>query len=92
MKFSTPFLAKDLKKELTSIGVKVLRCSQTNQNALLTINNDNKSLDLFLSFCVLNNYGAVCGGTFVDAANRIKESKQSFFDMGNIFKYTDVKC
>ncbi len=85
MKFSTPILAKDLKKELTSFGVKVVRCSQANQNALITINSDAKNVELFLSFCNLNDYAGVCALPF-----KAKTSTNSYVDYGNIFKYIEV--
>ena len=81
MRFSTPILAKDLKKELTSFGIKVLMCKQNNQNAVLAINSEEANYILFLSFCNLNNYAGVCGLDFRTKAHK---------NIGNIFKYREV--
>lgn len=81
MKFSTPILAKDLKSELTSFGVKVLMCKQSNQNAVLAIVATQENHNLFLNFCELNNYAGTCGLSF---------RKTPYTQIGNIFKYIEV--
>jgi len=82
MKFSTPILAKELKKELISYGVNVIRCKQSNQNALVVIEGSFNNVNLFLSFCELNNYAGSCGLKF-----RERKTESAYVDFGNVFKY-----
>lgn len=85
MKISTPVIAKELKQELTSFGVKVLMCKQSNKNALIAISSEQKNVDLFLSFCDINNYAGVCGLKFTK-----RKTDQKHIDYGNIYKYVNV--
>lgn len=78
MTVSVPILAKDLKKELVSFGVKVLMCKQYQQNAILAIDSDVKNFNLFIEFCELNNYAGPCG---------LKFSGKPRVNIGNIYKY-----
>jgi len=81
MKVTTPILATELKKELTSFGVKVLMCKQNNKNAVLAILASEENHSLFLLFCELNNYAGVCGLPF---------RKNPYTQIGNIFKYINL--
>ena len=85
MKFSTPFLATELKKELKSFGVNVLRCKQSNQNALVTIEGSFNNVELFLNFCKLNNYAGVSGLEL-----RKPKMESNYVDFGNVIKYINV--
>lgn len=85
MKFSTPILAKELKKELIANSVKVFMCKQYAQNAVLAIGSDAESIANFVNFCEVNNYAGVCGLAF-----NPKPSNDSYINLGHIFKYIDA--
>lgn len=86
MKISTPFTASELKKELTSFGVKVLMCQATrNKNAVIAVEGSIKNVDLFISFCELNNYAGVCARSF-----RPVKTDVEYVNYGNIYKYVEA--
>ena len=86
MKASVKFSASDLKKELISFGVKVLRCAQNGQSALITIQSDLENQAVFVDFCDINGYAKVCG--FKVKGNQV--TSQNYIDYGNIFKFVEL--
>lgn len=86
MKFTTPFLASELKKELKSFGVKVLMCKQYQQNAMVAVEGSLDNVKLFVEFCELNSYNTVCNLGF-----RLPKTNLDYVDFGHIFKYIEVK-
>lgn len=88
MKFSTPFIASELKKELTSFGVKVLMCKSTrDKNAVIAIDGSVINVNLFLEFCNNNNYAGACG---LSLNSRSPKTDCKYVDFGNVFKYVEV--
>ncbi len=86
MKISTPFIASELKKELTSFGVKVLMCQATrDKNAVIAVEGSVSNVYLFISFCELNNYAGVCARGFRPVKSDVK-----YVNYGNIYKYIDA--
>jgi hypothetical protein len=79
---TTPIIAKEVKAELKSLGVKVLRSAQNKQGVLLTIENTQENQLKAIEFFELNGMGIS-----PTSLMNFRKTDSNYIDYGTVFKW-----